>query len=252
MESHAASQSDAIKTDVAKDSTDEDRGAPANAKDHYMKTCEAITAAALQLPRLEQAFSTAWPAVVRYMLPGNEPGTSSEHAWAPVLAWIVLRSFPTQDNWGALYDKLHLRSGLAEIFSSMGMEGEDTWQAAARVRVLLVHAGVSPVLLTEPLMHSEAFWADPDVRWLTGVNISSGKTYFNKEQFEEMLSWTQLPALIKIAQQDADPSYALSEVEAAISKVCLAAGTARYDLDTYLSVLSRDSVEKPTASKTEV
>ena len=252
MESHAASQADGVKTDVSKDTTDEDRSAPVNAKDRYRKACAALTAAALQLPRLEQAFSTAWPAAVRYMLPGNEPGTSSEHAWAPVLAWIVLRSFPTQDNWGALYDKLHLRSGLAEIFSSMGMEGEDTWQAAARVRVLLVHAGVSPVLLTEPLMHSEAFWADPDVRWLTGVNISSGKTYFNKEQFEEMLSWTQLPALIEIAQQDADPSHALGQVEAAISKVCLAAGTARYDLDTYLSVLSRDSVEKPTASKTEV
>ena len=101
-------------------------------------------------------------------------------------------------------------------------------------------------------MHSEAFWADPDVRWLTGVNISSGKTYFNKEQFEEMLSWVQLPALIEIAQQDADPSHALSQVEAAISKACLAAGTARYDLDTYLTVLSNDGAEKPTASTAKV
>ena len=252
IESHTASQSGGVKTDVAKDTADEDRRAPANAKDHYRKTCEALTAAALHLPRLEQAFSTAWPAAVRYMLPGNEPGTSSEQAWAPVLAWIVLRSVPTQDNWSALYDKLHLRSALAEIFSSMGMEGEDTWQAAARVRVLLVHADVSSELLTEPLMHSEVFWADPDVRWLTGVNISSGKTYFNKEQFEEMLSWVQLPELIEIAQQNADPSQALSQAEAAISKACHAAGTAGYNLDTYLGLLSSDGVEKPTASNAEV
>jgi hypothetical protein len=163
-----------------------------------------------------------------------------------------LRSFPTQDNWAELFEKLHLRSALAEIFSSMGMEGEDTWQAAARVRVLLVHAGVSPEVLTEPLMHSEAFWADPDVRWLTGVNISSGKTYFNKEQFEEMLSWVQLPALIEIAQQDADPSHALGGAEAAISKACRAATEAGYDLDIYLSLLSSDRVEKPTARNVEV
>jgi hypothetical protein len=132
------------------------------------------------------------------------------------------------------------------------MEGEDTWQAAARVRVLLAHTDVSPDVLTEPLMHSEAFWADPDVRWLTGVNPSSGKTYFNKEQFEEMLSWVQLPALIEIAQQDAEHSHALRQLESVISKACHAATKAGYNLDIYLSLLNSDSVEKPTARNVEV
>jgi hypothetical protein len=247
MESLAVSQLDEARPDTAKGAAGEHH-APVSAKDHYRKTCEAMTAAAVRLPRLEQAFSTAWPAVVRYMLPGNEPGISSEHAWAPVLAWIVLRSFPAQGNWAALFDKLQLRSALAEIFSSMGMEGENTWQAAARVRALLVHESAPSEKTAEPFMHSEMFWADPDVRWLTGVNIASGKTYFNKEQFEEMLSWVQLPALIEITQQDADQSHALGEVEADISKACRAATTAEYNLDTYLSLLSGKQAERPSVS----
>jgi hypothetical protein len=251
MERDAASQLDDTRADAPKGTAGADRTS-ANAGDRYRKTCEAMTAAAVRLPRLEQAFSTAWPAAVRYMLPGNEPGTSSEQTWGPVLAWIVLRSFPTQDNWAELFDKLHLRSALAEIFSSMGMEGEDTWQAAARVRVLLAHPTNPAKPPIEPLMESEAFWVDPDVRWLTGVNTSSGKTYFNKEQFEEMLSWVQLPALIEIAQQDADPSHALSQVEAEITKACRAATQAGYNLGVYLNLLSSDSVEKPTASTAEI
>jgi len=241
IESLAALQMDETRADAGAAG---EHHAQSTAKDYYRENCEAITSAAVRLPRLEQVFSTAWPAAVRYMLPGNEPGTASEQAWGPVLAWILLRSFPTQGNWSALFDKLYLRSALAEIFSSMGMEGEGTWQAAARVRVLLVHESGSTELAAEPLMHSEAFWGDPDVRWLTGVNTASGKTYFNKEQFEELLAWVQLPALIELLRQDGDPLAALSEIESSISKACRSATTAGYNLDTYLGLLRTNSDEK--------
>jgi len=248
IESDAALQSAGTATQAAANAADEP-GIPITADDQYSKTCKALTTAAVQLPRLEQAFSTAWPAAVRYMLPRNEPGTSSEQAWAPILAWIVLRSFPIHSDWAALFDKLHLRAALAEIFSSMGAEGDDTWQDAARVRILLLHADVLPASRPEPLMQSRDFWADPDVRWLTGVNTSSGKTYFNKEQFEEMLSWVQLPALIEAARQNADPSHALSQIEAAITKACLAATKAGYNLDAYLDLVSSVEAEKTSAAK---
>jgi hypothetical protein len=83
------------------------------------------------------------------------------------------------------------------------------------------------------LIQSEAFWNDPDVRWLAGVNEASGVTYFNKEQFEELLSWTQLPALMESARQSADSS-SIEDIEAVVSKSCTAADDAGYKLQAYL------------------
>lgn len=206
----------------------------------YRKRCEEMTAGAACLPHLERAFSTAWPASVRYILPSNEPGISLEQTWAPVLAWIVLRSFPIQGFYAALFDKLQLRSALAEIFSSLGMEGEKTWQAAARVRVLLRLADDD---FTSDI-RSKAFWEDEDVRWLAGVNRASDKTYINKELFEEMLSWVQLPALLEIARQDSGRSTSISEVEVFVSKACRAVESVGYNLDLYLETLTDEHAEK--------
>jgi hypothetical protein len=206
----------------------------------YRKTCEAMTVAALRLPCMERIFSTAWPPAVRDMLPSNEPGVPLQHTWAPVLAWIVLRSFPAPGIRASLFDKLQMRSALADIFSSMGMEGEKTWQAAAQVRILLWQEDTPSAS-----MDSDEFWADPDVRWLTGVNEASGKTYFNKEQFEELLSWLQLPALLEIAQQEADESRSIGELEDAVSSACRAAEDAGYDLGTLVKLLRGEPRETP-------
>jgi len=157
-----------------------------------------------------------------------------------VLAWIVLRSFPAPGIRASLFDKLQMRSALADIFSSMGMEGEKTWQAAAQVRILLWQEDTPSAS-----MDSDEFWADPDVRWLTGVNEASGKTYFNKEQFEELLSWLQLPALLEIAQQEADESRSIGELEDAVSSACRAAEDAGYDLGTLVKLLRGEPRETP-------
>jgi hypothetical protein len=160
-----------------------------------------------------------------------------------VLAWIVLRSIPRQGDRAAIFDKLQLRSALAEIFSSIGMEGENPWRAAAKVRVLLFQSDAPSATI-----HSEAFWADPDVRWLAGVNEASGTTYFNKECFEELLSWVQLPALVEIAQQDSATLGLIAGLEAAIAKDCHAAQDAGYKLDAYLSLWSTEDGEEPAVS----
>jgi hypothetical protein len=212
---------------------------PANLNQSFRKECEAWSTAALHLPLLEQTFSTAWPASVRDMLPSGEPGISLEQTWAPVLAWILLRSFSPQGITADVFDKLMLRAALAETFSALGLEGERAWQAAARVRALLVH----PDLPSDILIHTEAFWADHDVRWLTGVNESSGISYFNKEQFEELLSWVQLPALLAIARHDKFKPSAIDKIEDGITKACLAATGAGYKLDTYLKELGGDQRE---------
>ena len=199
----------------------------------YRQACEVLAVSALRIPRLERIFSTAWPASVRYTLPSNVPGARLELTWMPVLAFVALRSLPAAGARIAIFEKLQLRSALADIFSSIGVPDEQTWRLAARIRLLLWQADNPSVSI-----ETTEFWSDPDVRWLTNVNQSNGKTYFNKELFEELLSWLQLPALLAIAGQDSGESPSISEVEAVVSRACRAAGDAGYNVEAYLSLLS--------------
>jgi hypothetical protein len=168
------------------------------------------------------------------VLPCVDPATRTERTWAPILAWIVLRSLPAHcspnGNRVELFDRLLLRTALAEIFSSMGMEGEARWQAAAQVRLLLGTTAVAP-----DAIYAEALWADPDVRWLAGVNVAAGITFFNKQQFEELLTWLQLPALVGIAQDESARSAAIAEIEGSVAAVRTSSQTAGFNLKKYLA-----------------
>ncbi|NYF51904.1 alpha-amylase family glycosyl hydrolase [Tunturiibacter gelidoferens] len=195
----------------------------------YKDICESLTKAALHLISIVKDFSSTLPPAVTSFLPASKAPNHTEQIWAPILAWITLSSLPHKDQ-ADLFDKLQLRSALSETFSAIGMEGENTWRAAARVRILLSQTDISPAAAK-----TERFWSDPDVRWLTGVNESSGATYFNKEGFEELLGWLQLPALIKTAQQTPVSVDSLTKLEAAAIDSCVSAKKAGYNLDRYLS-----------------
>jgi len=201
----------------------------------YRQSCEGLAISALRIPCLERIFSTVWPASVRYTLPSNGPGARLEPTWTPILAFVALRSLPAAGARIAIFDKLQLRSALADIFSSMGLPDEQTWHLAARIRLLLWQADNPSASIG-----TKEFWSDPDVRWLAGVNESNAKTYFNKELFEELLSWLQLPALLAIAPQDSEESLSISRVESVISRACRAAGDSEYDVERYLSLLKDD------------
>ena len=131
-----------------------------------------------------------------------------------------------------LFDKLQLRSALAETFSSIGIEGQSTWRQAAKVRVLLAWTGQGTVSLG-----SKEFWSDADVRWLAGVNESSGHTYVNKELFEELIQWLQLPVRLK----DAEAAHL------AITEAFAAARTAGYDIDKLQENLAGDKKVEASA-----
>jgi len=176
---------------------------PLSTTDKESEDLQKLVRAITGLPRLEEDFSADWPLKVCELLPCAEQRVRPDMVWAPVLAWSVLTSFPDSHDAVAVFDELDLRSCLAEIFSTVGLQGEDAWRAAARVRVLLAHHGESAA----EAIDGERFWADPDVRWLAGVSEASGVTYFNKEQFEELFAWLQLPALL-----DADAN-ALARIE---------------------------------------
>ena len=96
-------------------------------------------AAALRLPGLQSA-SPVWPASASAIVQGGASGELGRSTWATILAWTVLRHLKLDAQSSVrLFDELQLRSALAEIFSGMGVMGEDAWRAAARVRVMLAH-----------------------------------------------------------------------------------------------------------------
>ncbi len=168
------------------------------------------------------------PSTVSVLLPFGKSDPFSKRIWAPVLAWIALRNVGWREKSAALFDALQLRYSLAEVFSSLGIEGEDIWRAAAQVRILLLAGDAGDAF------HREDFWMDPDVRWLTGVNESEGRTYFNQEAFEELLGWLSLPLWMEAADEDVVFDDVIKAIAAAIEADCFEARRAGFDLGLYL------------------
>ncbi|MEO7030031.1 MAG: alpha-amylase family glycosyl hydrolase [Acidobacteriaceae bacterium] len=205
----------------------------------YEERFQNIANASVGLPLLEREFSTAWPRTVREIFPNNEERLRPEIVWAPVLAWMVLASFPEIHDRLRVFDQLDLRSALAEIFSSLGIEGENAWRAAARVRILLATSGEPGADSIEHVWTSERFWGDSDVRWLAGISEASGEIYFNKECFEELLSWLQLPALLELSGGEKSAERSLSALEKQIAEVRSAAESAGWNLGLFRRNLAR-------------
>jgi hypothetical protein len=185
----------------------------------YRYACVKAIGAAVRLSTLGNDFGADWPTTDR-ALPG------SEQRWAQVVAWIVLGRLPWKADGTAVFDRLQLRWALAQVFSSLGIEGEDFWRAAARLRVLL---------LQDEGRDKATFWSDGDVRWLAGVHECDGMTYVNKEQFEELIDWLQVPELLEIASHDGDALEPIIELEAAVEASHEAMSKAGYNLDAYLA-----------------
>ena len=199
-----------------------------------------IAAASVHLPSMLAAFPQALQAAAGSVLPSSDSRTAAPDVWAPILAWIALRAFPSPASSLAIYDELRLRHALAETFSTVGLHGEQTWRAAAMVRVLLrLNIEPSPAAA----IRSEGFWHDPDVHWLAGISDSAGKKYVNRELFEALICWLQLPALIKIAEGPAPFSEAASEIAAKAVKLIRAAESAGYDLRVFLDRLRTETTD---------
>ena len=148
-----------------------------------------------------------------------------------MLAWALVRSLPGTVPPEERFDQLQLREALGAIFSTGGMEGEDVWRAAARVRVLLAH-GDQPVRV---VAYARSFWEDPDVRWLAGVNESGGKAYFNQEATDELLlAWMALPLLLAAAECG-EPTAELLRLEEVVAALSASAKESGYELHRLLA-----------------
>jgi glycosidase len=240
--------------------------------------------AAMRIPAIETLFAELWPAAARRVLPSASPERTATAMWGPVLAWCTLQILADSinaDNPKAvaldLFDRLRLREPFGVIFSALGMEGENHWKAAARIKVLLLveaqknepaqHAeekavnatpsfsaakSISPNAHTsdtatgrpEPPVSKRAeasaeapppfradLWHDPDVRWLTGAHQAEGHEYFNREAYEELLWWLQLPTLMKYASEPKASRDAAKDMDSSVRSALDAAAKAGYRVD---------------------
>ncbi len=135
----------------------------------------------------------------------------------------------------ALYDQLRLRTAFGESFAFIGVEGEDAWRAAARIRV----ASLPGAPESRSVKHTETqgWWSDADVRWLTGLHEAPGSSeftagwFFNKESHQQMVWWSTLPELVRIEIDPAAEKQRLNKLAKAIDAELLDAEDVHYRLD---------------------
>jgi hypothetical protein len=190
--------------------------------------------ASSRLPVVTSAFPENLERAVSLVLPSFDQKVSEAQTWAPVLAWLVFQTLPPLYDQLEVFEKLNLRWAVAETFSSVGLEGELAWKSAAQVSVLLKFAGKDDF---PRVLRTEAFWKDPEVRWLAGVNNASGIEYINLERFEELLCWFTLPDLLRVAASDPPILEDASRVAREITDLTALLQWAGYEYRKFLSRL---------------
>ena len=200
--------------------------------------------AALRLPALEARFTTPWPEEARAVLPtaGSAPARVAG-IWGTLLAWCALESLgracdPAEPDRAAvrLFESLRLRETMAGVFEAMGLEADERWRAAARVRAAFAHAVWAPGV-TPPAARPAAAYAwldDPDVAWLIDTHEYEGVRYFRKEPFERMVWWMALRALLTIAAAPRPDVEAARTLEKQLTERVRAAEAAGYRIEAFL------------------
>jgi glycosidase len=190
--------------------------------------------AVMSIATLEAHFASPWPSDARELFAPHEAT-----ALGALLGWCALEALGracdpanAAESGARLFDSLRLRSVLAEAEGRLGLEGEECWRVAARVRVALAHAPSAPGAEPATAVQAAALdWIrDPDAAWLTGVHEYQGVRYFVKEPFERLVWWMALPVLLDLAA-DASPSpQAVRALERDIAAFMRAAAVAGYRL----------------------
>jgi hypothetical protein len=214
------------------------------AKRQFLTTANACA----HFPALVAQLAEPLSAAAKKVLPSSLDlygHDGSGQAWAPALSWLLIESLAPSSLDGEasaanLFDRLHLRTALADAFSSLGAERQTAWRVAARIRLLLANPAVNSL----EKLGAAALWEDPDVRWFTGLTESEGVTYVNQECFEELLWWLQLPRLLDVAGSG---GAELEKIEELIAGANAAANAAGYDLAKLLVLLQAKPVEKAAA-----
>ncbi len=201
-----------------------------------------IADAAIRLPWMVLKFPEPMQAAARSALPSSDMLVPAAQTWAPVMAWMTLRTVSSPRAALTLYDTLRLRHVFAEVFSAVGMQGEQAWRAAAQVRALL---WMNQFGTCSAAVRAEDFWNDADVRWLTGIHRGTDDSeYFTQEGFDAFVCWLKLPALIATAEISAVLTKTVQDVTASASNMAYAAKVAGYEVHRFLDVLRTGDMKK--------
>jgi len=187
------------------------------ASDQHRKQLTKCVDASLELPVLLSELPELLFKSASAVLPCRKSKTPPHLTWGPVLAWLILQNLEPGIHPFEVFEKFNLRWALAETFAAAGLEGEAAWKAAAQIRILAKFFGKT----ADETFRLEAFWTDPDVRWLIGVNNAGGIEYVNQERLEETLIWTYLPELLHEASLST-PRLTLDLVTRFVNRVQLA------------------------------
>ncbi len=122
-----------------------------------------------------------------------------------------------------------MRTAFGESFAFVGVEGEDAWRAAARIRVALLPGALE----SRSVKHDETqgWWSDADVRWLTGLHETDDGWYFNKESHQQLVWWSTLPELVKVDLDPAIEKQRLTKIAKAVDAELLKAERVHYRLN---------------------
>ncbi|HKW75463.1 MAG TPA: alpha-amylase family glycosyl hydrolase [Terriglobales bacterium] len=164
---------------------------------------------------LELQRSYRWPASSGAVIPLAAENPTA--AWSTILAWDALEAMGSlldaarADHSSVhVFDDLRLRGILADAFAGCGLEGEEKWRAAARIRASFAHASRSSAPYS---------WIhDPDVAWVIGVHEHEGATFVNKEEFEKLLWWMAMRNLLELARRRRPGAGEIAAIEDQIKK----------------------------------
>ena len=207
---------------------------------------------ALQLPAVEKQFKTAWPEQAHHVLPSTSvDAKQSPFVWSTIVAWAAMMAIGEYVDPGdaecaaaKVLDQQRLREPIAEALGHLGLEGDERWRAAARIRALLAHKPWAPGSDTKNARAPFSWLQDPDVAWLIGVHSYQDVRYFGKEQYEQLLWWMALPALLRIAAEQKPDAAEVESLEDQIVARTKAAADAAYEVDGLFSLTPGKNKEK--------
>src|SRR5579859_392356 len=217
---------------------------------------------ASRLPLVERQFVSALPEGAAAVIPGQS--TKAEHAvyvWSSVVVWAALEAAgrlcgpENSDEASALiFAAMRLRETIADVFAKAGSPGDEHWRAAERIHAVFAHTAWAPAAESAPAIRSSAVlsWLhDPGLAWLIGVHEWEGVRYFNKENFEHLLWWMSLRALLAIASSPSPDPVHIALLEREIRHRLQAASDGGYRVEVLLqSGLAEESSNLNPADST--
>jgi hypothetical protein len=89
------------------------------------------------------------------------------------------------------------------------------------------------------------------VRWLCGVHEAEGHFYLIREQYEELLWWLLMPAILQLAGEAAPSRAAAEELSRTVATALNSAEAADYRINTLLGPLAETETGESAAAEPE-